>query len=333
MKELHLHTSSIFLFEQFANLKNYIGSRKAVIVTDETVKSFYSDAFPTLPVITIKQGEKNKTLEAVQTLYQHFLDEEIDRSSLIVAVGGGIVCDIVGFAAATYMRGISCGFVPTTLLAQVDASIGGKNGVNLNSLKNMVGTFTHPEFVLIDPQFLQTLPPRHIQNGFIEMIKHSIIQDAELFDFINENKDIIADTTSSQFHYALEKAVAVKIAVVSQDEKESGMRKILNFGHTIGHAIEAIDTTILHGEAVAAGIIYATQLAQIRGVVSHDELEKIKALISSFVPQIPIDMKKIAPLLFADKKRAGSTIDFIFPNGIGNAKVVPLTVAEILSSI
>lgn len=301
-----------------------------MIVTDETVYSHYASHFPDFPIIILKEGEENKNLNSVEQLYKEFLNHKIDRSSLIVAVGGGIVCDIAGFAAATYMRGVAFATVPTTLLAQVDAAIGGKNGVNFSSFKNMIGTIRQPEFVLIDSLFLQTLSMRHTRNGFVEMIKHAIVCDSQLFEFIEKNKDSLFDFTSQEFEKALHDAIVVKVAVVEKDEKERSLRKILNFGHTIGHAIEATRTDILHGEAVAVGMIHATRIARQRGLVSEKELERICSLIRFFSPVAEIDMEKIFPALFADKKKREGRIDFIFPNGIGNAIIVPLTEEEIV---
>lgn len=330
MKQLHLHTSSLYLFESFDNLPAYFKGRNTVIVTDETVKSLYESHFPDVPIITLKEGEQNKNLSSVEYLYAKFLEHKVDRSSLIVAVGGGIVCDIAGFAAATYMRGIAYGCVPTTLLAQVDASIGGKNGVNFNSLKNIVGTFRQPEFVVIDPAFLGTLSPRHMRNGLMEVVKHAIIFDAELFDYIEDNSEFATKTSSAPFSHLLERAIAVKIAVVAQDEKENGLRKILNFGHTIGHAIEATHTTVLHGEAVGIGMIYATEMAFQRDLVSQQEFDRIRNVILSFGRLPRVNLTKLSTVLFADKKKRGKRIDFVLPDGIGKAKIIPLTEEEII---
>lgn len=330
MKQLRLHTSSLYLFESFDNLPAYFKGRNTVIVTDETVKSLYESHFPDVPVITLNEGEQNKNLSSVEYLYGKFLEHKVDRSSLIVAVGGGIVCDIAGFAAATYMRGISCGFVPTTLLAQVDASIGGKNGVNFNALKNIVGTFRQPEFVVIDSLFLETLSPRHMRNGLMEMVKHAIVFDAELFNYIENNREFALKSSSDPFSELLERAIAVKVAVVTQDEKENGIRKILNFGHTIGHAIEATHKTVLHGEAVGIGMIYATEMAFQRDLVSQEEFDRIRNLILSFGRLPRVNLTKLSAVLFADKKKIGNKIDFVLPDSIGKAKIVPLTENEII---
>jgi 3-dehydroquinate synthase len=232
-------SSQLLVGESIDNLSRYIEPLRTIIITDKTVQGLYQDRFPDCPVIAMDQGEKIKTLETVKDLYGRLVELEADRSAFILAIGGGIVCDVAGFVASTYMRGIHFGFVSTTLLAQVDASVGGKNGVNFGGYKNMVGVFNQPEFVVCDLAMLKTLPVREILCGYAEIIKHGAIADARMLDFLETHRDAALDLDQAIVAFLVYRSVEIKAGVVTRDERERGERRKLNFGHTFGHAIES----------------------------------------------------------------------------------------------
>ncbi|MFU8770398.1 MAG: 3-dehydroquinate synthase, partial [Desulfotignum sp.] len=226
-------TSQIHVGERLGNLADHLPDQPLVIITDENVKSLYGHAFPKVPVITIGTGEKIKTLATVETILHRLIDLGCDRSCFILGIGGGIVCDIAGFAASIFMRGVDFGFVSTTLLSQVDASVGGKNGVNLSAFKNMAGVFSQPRFVICDPDMLKTLPQKEIANGMAEIVKHALIADAGMLAFIENNHARALNLDPEIIFQLVSDSVAIKSRVVQQDERESGERRKLNFGHTI----------------------------------------------------------------------------------------------------
>ncbi|MBU2452204.1 MAG: 3-dehydroquinate synthase, partial [Proteobacteria bacterium] len=225
MKTFHvkgqLRLSSIHVGESLRNLDKYLPSTQVVIVTDENIKKYYKKDFPDVPVITIGTGEGIKTLSTVEAILKELINYSCDRTSFIVGIGGGIVCDITGFAASIFLRGINFGFVSTSLLSQVDASVGGKNGVNLESYKNMVGVFNQPEFVICDIDLLNTLPKKEISNGLAEIVKHALISDESMFDFIENNKQKALDLDYDTIFKLVSDSVNIKSQVVQQDEKEA----------------------------------------------------------------------------------------------------------------
>ncbi|MBF0234970.1 MAG: 3-dehydroquinate synthase, partial [Desulfamplus sp.] len=254
--------SEIHVGESIKNVVNYLPKgKKTVIITDENVKNYYEQDFPQgCPVITISTGEKIKTLATVEMIFRELIAFGADRSTFILGIGGGIVCDITGFAASIYMRGVEFGFVSTTLLSQVDASVGGKNGVNFDSYKNMVGVFCQPRFVVCDTSLLATLPPDEISNGFAEIVKHALIADAPMLDYIEANIDKALALDREVISKLVEDSVRLKASVVQKDEKEAGERKKLNFGHTLGHALEKLNS-IGHGRAVSIGMVAAASFS------------------------------------------------------------------------
>ena len=230
--------STIKVGECLENVRNYIPVEKVVIITDSNVRGYYQKDFPPCEVIEIGIGEKIKTLDTVNNIYEKLLLLEADRSCFILGIGGGIVCDIAGFVASTYLRGVRFGFVSTTLLSQVDASVGGKNGVNFQGYKNMVGVFNQPEFVICDMKLLKTLPEKEVLCGLSEIVKHGAIADAELFSYLEKNHEKALGLDTKVIERLVYDSVVLKSTVVNKDEKESGERRKLNFGHTLGHAIE-----------------------------------------------------------------------------------------------
>ena len=322
--------SRILIAERLENLQRYIPVAKPIIVTDVNVGKLYPLDAIAGGVITIGTGETIKTLDTVEDIYAQLLSLQADRSAFIVGVGGGIVCDITGFAASTFMRGVRFGFVATSLLAQVDASVGGKNGVNFQGYKNMVGLFHQPEFVICDLEVLKTLPPREISCGLAEIVKHAAIADADLFAFLEEQAESVLALDPEAIEKLVLRSVEIKSAIVSRDETEKGERRLLNFGHTFGHAIEKV-SGISHGEAVSIGMVMAAALSVKRGLLSAQEDRRLRDLLEKL--QLPngfaSDPQKILDAVTKDKKKAGDRIHFILLAGIGNAVVEPIAIEEL----
>ncbi len=322
--------SKIHVGEKLVNVQNYLPHGKTIIITDETVKQYYFKNFPDCPVITIYQGEENKTLDTCKKIYQELIRLGADRETFILGIGGGIVCDITGFAASTYMRGLKFGFVSTTLLSQVDASVGGKNGVNFDSYKNMVGLFCQPEFVICDISLLKTLPKEEISNGFGEIIKHALITDSEMFDFLEKNYQKALNLDTDTILYLVTESVRIKADVVQKDEKETGERRKLNFGHTIGHAIERIINPG-HGRAVSMGMAAASYFSYKKGFIEAEDCERISELLTEFNLPVNYDMdsSEIMKNVKKDKKRTGEKIYFVFLSKIGQSRVDLITINEL----
>jgi 3-dehydroquinate synthase len=273
-------------------------------------------------------GEPNKRLTQVEELAEQMVAHGADRTSLVIGFGGGIVTDVSGFLAAIFMRGVPVIQVPTTLLAQVDAAVGGKTGVNLASGKNLIGSFHQPLSVVIDPEVLRTLPEREYRAGLFEVIKCGIIRDPGLFRILETEAEDVLRMKPSVVDEIIAAAVRIKAEVVSADEKESDLRRILNFGHTIGHAIEAETaySRFLHGEAVALGMLAATRLAELVGLLDGNEAVRIQKTICAYGPIPPADdlsRDRLIKKLGSDKKTLGGKVHFVLPTAIGNVKVVP----------
>ena len=317
------------------NLRSFGLSPTVAIISNPTVFSLYGDrvsgsikqaGFDLITVI-IPDGEEYKDLLWVQHIYDDLLRHRLDRSSALIALGGGVIGDITGFAASTYMRGISCIQVPTTLLAQVDSSVGGKTGVNHKLGKNIIGTFWQPGLVWVDVETLKTLPQRELLAGFAEVIKYGVICDQELFDFLEANRDKMMNLDDDALTHIIKRSCEIKADVVSKDEREAGLRAILNYGHTIGHAIETVTgyTRFLHGEAVAIGMFLEARLSQILNFIDKDQVSRIKALIDSYgLPSgmpVDIDAKNILASMQLDKKAIAGNLKFILPEKIGSVKI------------
>jgi 3-dehydroquinate synthase len=334
MKHLHVKVLSgesvVAVGESIERLKSYSNARKAVIVTDGTVQRLHGHRFPSWSAILVGVGEESKTLETVERIYEAFLGCELDRSALVVAVGGGIVCDVAGFAASTYLRGLRFGFVPTTLLAQVDASVGGKNGVNFQGYKNLIGTFSQPDFVLCDFDLLNTLPEGELNNGFAEVVKQAAIGDAKLFSFLETAWHEALSLDPPVIERIVCDCLKIKTGIVSRDEREKGERRKLNFGHTLGHAIEKAHH-LRHGEAISVGMVAAARLSAARRFLSEADVGRLEALLANFgLPvRTPADADLVRDALRKDKKREDEAIHFVLLDGIGNARVVPIGVDEL----
>jgi 3-dehydroquinate synthase len=277
-------------------------------------------------VLFLPNGESHKRLASVESLAQQLATAGADRDSLLLAFGGGVLGDITGFLAAIYMRGIRYVQIPTTFLAQVDSSIGGKTGVNLVTGKNLIGSFHHPQAVLADTDLLGTLSPAQLRAGLQESIKAGIIYDAKLFRYMEQNADAILAGDPTALARVVAASVRVKADVVSKDEKESGLRMILNFGHTIGHAIESATNykQLLHGEAVAWGSIAALNVAIARKTIPQKDADRITQLILRYGPLPPFKAtaEKLVALTSRDKKNRSGTRSFVLPTAIGKTEIV-----------
>jgi 3-dehydroquinate synthase len=318
-----------YLFDaSFEVIKTVYPNDKIVIVTDENVFKLHKKKFEGLTTIQLEAGEEFKQQRSADNIIMSLLEAEADKNTILVGVGGGVVTDITGYTASIYKRGIRLALVPTSILAMVDASVGGKNGVDVGPYKNMVGTVYQPDLLLFDYSFLSTLPHEEWVNGFAEIIKHACIKDASFFNFLSGKG--IDDFKNDQALLAqlIEKNVAIKTSVVLKDEFETGDRKLLNFGHTIGHAIENI-YQLPHGHAVSIGMMAACRISEEINNFPSLEKEKIKELLQRY--QLPVsisyDKESIWQILVLDKKRSNDAMNFILLNTIGDAviKSIPLT--------
>lgn len=323
--------SKIYINKPFTYAEKLLKGERVVIITDDNIKDLYEDKFPSGDIITIGTGEGIKTLQTIEDIYKKLMDLEFDRSGFILGVGGGIVCDIAGFAASTYMRGIRFGFVASTLLAQVDASVGGKNGVNLEGHKNMVGVFNQPEFVICDPEILKTLPVKELKNGFAEIAKHALIGDRNLFEFMEQNHKRALELDPEVIGRLTQSSLVLKSGIVNRDEKEKGERRKLNFGHTIAHALEKT-MSLSHGEAVAVGMGISAKLSVKMSDLSAEGEKRIYELFKKFDlnQNIKIPCDEITKAVRKDKKREGDDINFILLKNIGEAIIekIPIKVLE-----
>ncbi len=275
--------------------------------------------------ILIDDGEGAKNLATVERACRDLVRAGADRRALVVAVGGGVIGDVAGFVVASYARGIGLIHVPTTVVAQVDSAIGGKTGVNLPEGKNLVGAFYPPRSVVADPEMLRTLPPREFRSGIYEIIKYGVIGDAKLFAFLEKNLEKILRREQAALNFVIERSVAQKARVVSKDERESGLREILNFGHTFAHALESVTRyrKYLHGEAVGWGMIAAARLAATQGMFALREEDRVARLTARVgpLPEWPsIPAARLIDAMQADKKTRGGRLRFVLPERIGRVR-------------
>jgi 3-dehydroquinate synthase len=328
------HTSRIRVGRHEDDLAALLPTQRTAIITDERVFALYGRRFPDFPVLRMGTGEGVKTLDTVARLARELMDLNADRSWFILGIGGGIVCDTAGFAASIYMRGVRFGFVPTTLLAQVDASVGGKNGVNLDGYKNMLGVFHQPEFVLCDPAFMSTLEDEDFSCGLAEVIKHAAIADPDLFAFLESNRQDVLAREPRAVKRLVADSVRIKAKVVGQDEKEGGLRRILNFGHTLGHALER-QTGVSHGRAVSQGMAAAAELSVRFGLLSRSECDRLTAMLAAYgLPtRMQADPASLTQALGRDKKREGGDVHFVLLQGLGRAVIRTLPLSEVENAL
>ncbi len=295
--------------------------RRTILICDSNVFELYSSELEGRECITLEASEANKNLQTVEALYRELVEMEVDRGTLIVALGGGITTDIVGYVASTLLRGVACGYIPTTLLGQIDASIGGKCGVNLDGYKNLIGTFTLPEFVIIDSRLLSTLPPRELRSAYGEVLKYAVLRGAELIE-------------SSDF---VRRCVEIKLEVTEGDFKESGQRKLLNLGHTLGHAVEKCTDSYTHGEAVAIGIAIVARISNRLGFLDSYIMGDIIALIKRYgLPTtLPpeIGTEELLGAIKHDKKRKSDGVEMVLIHRFGECFVRHLTLMELADAL
>ncbi|HVZ17620.1 MAG TPA: 3-dehydroquinate synthase [Terriglobales bacterium] len=308
------------------------GRKRLFVVTSPPIRKLYGEmltksleGFESV-FLEIPDGERYKTFRTVEDLARKLVDKGADRKSVVLALGGGVVGDTAGFAASIYMRGIDFIQIPTTLLAQVDASVGGKTGVDLPEGKNLIGTFHHPRAVLIDPSVLATLSDREFRAGLYEVLKYGLIRRKDMFDYMEQNRDRILQRDPEALQWLITASVQVKAEVVAADEKEGDLRRILNFGHTIGHALEAETRykQFLHGEAVAWGMVAASMLAVAVQKTTPETAQKIIGSILAYasLPKVETRGKKIIRRLGMDKKTIDGVVHFILPTELGSVEVV-----------
>lgn len=323
-------TVDIYFDTPFSFLYDQLDREKTVFITDQNIFSKHSEKFDGYKTIILQPGEGIKNQQTVDGVIRQMIDLEADRNSFLVGVGGGVVTDITGYAASVYMRGIQFAFVPTSILAMVDAAIGGKNGVDVGAYKNLVGTINQPQFLCYDFSLLQTLPDKEWVSGFAEIIKHACIKDASLFSFLEEKSIHDFQKSSALIAELVEDNVNIKYNVVANDENETGERKLLNFGHTIGHAIEKI-SGLLHGQAISVGMVAACKVSQKINKFSEEETQRVIRLISKY--QLPIsfsfDREKAWEILLHDKKRAGEEMNFVVLDRIGQGGVKKIPLAQL----
>ncbi|MDX4067564.1 3-dehydroquinate synthase [Aliarcobacter skirrowii] len=309
-------------------LKDLYFDRKVVVVTNPTVSSFHLEYLKTklsareLTICTIPDGEEYKNMQTLEMILDSCFEAKLDRKSLLVAFGGGVIGDMTGFAASIYQRGVDFIQIPTTLLSQVDASVGGKTGINNKYGKNLVGTFHQPKAVYIDSTFLKTLPKREFGAGIAEIIKMAVCFNKDFFEWLEQN-DL---NDEKNIDIAIQKSVQTKAWVVSQDEKEQGLRAALNYGHTFGHVIENLTNykTYLHGEAVGIGMCMANALAVKLGIMSKENEQRVKDLLQKYSIPTTFKIENIEDFyehFYLDKKSSNSKIKFIVPIEIGDCKI------------
>ena len=323
--------SVILIAERLENLKKYLPVKMPIIITDTNVQKYWGHYFPPGAVITIDTGEEIKSLDTVGGIYEQLLELGADRASFIVGIGGGIVCDIAGFVASTYLRGVRFGFVSTTLLSQVDASVGGKNGVNFGGYKNIVGVFSQPEFVICDQNLLKTLPQREFQSGFAEIVKHGAIADDQLFAYLEQNWSRALEQDSEVIEKLVYDSVIIKSTIVNRDATEQGERRKLNFGHTLGHAIEKT-LKVPHGEAVSAGMVLASKLSEKKGYLQSEDSTRLSNLLEKF--RLPVELEfnrqQVFEAIGKDKKREGDRLKFVLLKRIGAAVVNEISIQDLV---
>jgi 3-dehydroquinate synthase len=322
------------LIDQADLYKKHLKGSFTAVITNETVAPLYADrVVKTLEslgqkvrLVILPDGEVYKTWETLQKIFDALLESGADRKSTLIALGGGVIGDMTGFAAASYMRGIRFIQVPTTLLSQVDSSVGGKTGINHPLGKNMIGAFYQPQAVIADLDTLKTLPPKELAAGLAEVIKHGAIADADFFSWIEKNIEPLNACEPKAMEHAVQRSCEIKSQVVALDEKEGGVRATLNFGHTFGHAIEAGMGygEWLHGEAVGCGMVLAADLSVRVGRLTKDDYHRIKNLVSALkLPSVPpkLGVSRYIDLMSVDKKAEGGEVRYILLDGIGRSTI------------
>lgn len=334
MEKIQYANVHIYIGVRCTELHNYIPASKlknTICLVDENVYNHWKNDFSEFPCVLIPSGEEQKTWDVVEKIILQLIEMGADRHSFLVGIGGGVVTDLTGFIASIFMRGIEFAFVPTTVLAQVDAAIGGKNGVNTRFHKNMVGVINQPKFILCDPLFFNTLPKEEYINGMAEIIKHACIDSLPYFEFIENNIESILAMNMDTVRTLIVESIKIKTKIVEMDLNEKNIRKKLNFGHTFGHAIEKIHH-LAHGKAVSLGIVKINEIAVKNNYLAAFTAERIKKLLTQI--GLPTDLSftnhaELVKRIQGDKKKNGALIDMIFLKEIGFSEIIPVKLEDI----
>lgn len=336
IESIAIHTeagreSRILVGDSLVLLPELLPAGRVVLITDANVHRHYPELVDAYEHIIIGMGETNKTLLTVERIYKELLALGADRHTFLLGIGGGVVTDITGFVASTYMRGLRFGFVATTLLAQVDASIGGKNGVNVLGFKNIAGTFNQPDFVVCDTQVLHTLSEREFKAGLAEIVKAGIIGDRTLFRLFEETGYETIRNDQSLLTQLITRAILIKAGIVEADERETGLRKKLNLGHTFAHAIEKSTPAMNHGEAVAVGLAIVANISAKLCLLPEAQVGRITSVLSRMeLPTVPtVTMKRLLGAIRQDKKKNGTNVSLVLIRSIGDCIVQPMELAEL----
>lgn len=310
----------------FSTITSVFPAEKIVVITDENVSRFHQEKFEGLACITVPAGEAHKQQATADSIIQKLISIEADKDTVLVGAGGGVITDLTGYVASIYKRGIKLALAPTTVLAMVDAAVGGKNGVDCGSYKNMVGTVYQPELILFDYRFLQSLPKAEWINGFAEIIKHACIKDSNMFAALSLHDISYYISNAAAAAKLIEENVGIKKSIVVKDEFEKAERRLLNFGHTLGHAVENM-YGLMHGHAVSIGMVLACRLSEkITGFKEENTGAVVKLLQRYDLPvHVQADIDKVWQLVKLDKKRSNSTMNFVLLHAIGEAAVHPLS--------
>ncbi len=311
--------SRIYIGNAEQLLKEILPEKRVIVISDSNLDRTHHDLIAPYEHILIGLGEQAKSLVTLDEIYRQLIELGADRSTFILGIGGGIVTDIAGFVASTYMRGVEFGFITTTLLGSVDASVGGKNGVNVGGFKNMVGTFSQPSFVICDVALLHSLSDREFRAGLAEVIKTAILGDEELFERLEQTSFEELRQNDELLSEIIIRSVKVKASVVAEDEREGGRRRILNLGHTIAHAIEKCTSKFSHGEAVAIGLFHITNTSLSQNNIAESDAKRIFAVLEKygFDTSLPIERRQLFDAIKGDKKRNGDSLHLIIPMAIG----------------
>jgi len=327
-------TCRILTDDTLTGLSRLTGGRRTLVLADRRVARLHRDRMPRWETIRISAGEKTKTIPEARRVYRKLMGRGLDRSGFLVGIGGGTLTDLCGFVAATYLRGIGFGFVPTTLLGAADAAIGGKNGLNFSRFKNLIGTIRQPDFVYVHPGFFATLPPVQVKNGLAEIIKHALIADPDLFEDLESRDPSFCRPETGDWAGILYRSQIIKAGIVRKDEQEKGVRRTLNFGHTLGHALER-RYRLSHGEAVSMGMAAATRLSVRLSLLETDCSRRIIALLRRF--RLPVDlpggMRGMMKAIRRDKKRIGDQVQMVLLSGIGQPLIRPMSIRDLREKI
>jgi 3-dehydroquinate synthase len=322
------NTTQFYFDADFSLLEKLVNKDNAVLITDENIFNAHKKKFKGWSAIVLNPGEEYKIQTTVDEIIEQLIAFEADRKTVLMGIGGGVVTDLTGYIAAIYMRGISFGFIPTSVLGMVDAAIGGKNGIDVGVYKNIVGTIRQPEFLLFDYNFLKSLPQSEWINGFAEIIKHACIKDARLFRLLETSKLKDFQKDRKALAALIQKNVQIKASVVQQDEFEQGERRLLNFGHTLGHAIENV-YELSHGQAVAIGMTAASRISQ--QLNGFNEADRVMYLLDQYdLPTLAeFDKKKAMEVLKMDKKKVSSSMNYVLLEKIGKGTVQQIPLAKL----